>query len=879
MEAALAAAESNATPKEGTSNTATTAATAAAAADSSSNSTKASLILTSAKARGIFECDYCHSDISRLPRIRCAECPDFDLCLECFLTTVHTSASAIASLNASIEARSKVVNQGKQASSSSGDSAGQQQASSSGVVGGPLSSSINHNDSHGYRVCDNIRYPMFPLTRKVVPRPFGGSNSGGAESISGSATNDNTTNNNNNTEDQDGDAVMQDEDNKGEDETENVMTALSSDVKLIPDDPRFVWTVEEDLRLLEGIESHGLGNWGDIAEVVAGIGSVGKTPKRCMERYFDDFLGRYGHIVPPYTLAEDNNGGNAAAGAGGDVASNKEDGDDDNAESKDGVSTTDGGTSIAGSRAGSVAKDLDPTRLSKRKHSIMVRTSSASMQSVNRFSDKLIPMPTELLPEYQVVLDLYPNPRVPEKVSGKEVENPQVVKGQEVGRDQSVKSELTFFKAIGTMSKQDADKMRQDWIETKYMKPGGPTVLPHKIEDVVALPGSELAGYMPRRGDFDIEWENDAEQALADMEFLPGDLEQDKQLKLAVLKIYNEKLDERQVRKDFIRKRNLHDYRKNEERDAKMPRDERDLVRRMRVFERFHNPAEHAKFLDDILKAKKLRKEIAKFQMYRRLGITSLAEAERYELDKSRRNFHKDAAMRKESTIKKMPPGAAAAAEAAALAARKADKPDEATNSLWYEYKSTSRRRSSTNRAASQDSASGPVPPPAEPASGRVPVSLNETNEGMLKPAATTTSTMNDEKMDVAVEDTSASNGASLDDLKFKQTSDGKPIAEGEEFDIEKMEGARNLTTKEIRLCRRIRLTPKQYNTIKAVLIREAYDKGLTDRDGTNKRTLVMIDIEKRGNVIDFMVQAGWLTGKGANNKSLALAPIKDKAP
>ena len=29
------------------------------------------LILTSEKRRGVYHCDYCHSDISQLPRIRC----------------------------------------------------------------------------------------------------------------------------------------------------------------------------------------------------------------------------------------------------------------------------------------------------------------------------------------------------------------------------------------------------------------------------------------------------------------------------------------------------------------------------------------------------------------------------------------------------------------------------------------------------------------------------------------------------------------------------------------------------------------------------------------------------------------------------------------
>jgi transcriptional adapter 2-alpha len=67
----------------------------------------------------------------------------------------------------------------------------------------------------------------------------------------------------------------------------------------------------------------------------------------------------------------------------------------------------------------------------------------------------------------------------------------------------------------------------------------------------------------------------------------------------------------------------------------------------MRLFERFHTPEEHQIFINDLLKAKRLRKEIAKLQMYRRIGIRTQPEAERYKIDKARLLFHKTAAAEK----------------------------------------------------------------------------------------------------------------------------------------------------------------------------------------------------------------------------------------
>jgi hypothetical protein len=40
--------------------------------------------------RGLYHCDYCHKDLSHVPRIKCAVCPDFDLCLECFSVGAQT---------------------------------------------------------------------------------------------------------------------------------------------------------------------------------------------------------------------------------------------------------------------------------------------------------------------------------------------------------------------------------------------------------------------------------------------------------------------------------------------------------------------------------------------------------------------------------------------------------------------------------------------------------------------------------------------------------------------------------------------------------------------------------------------------------------------
>lgn len=55
-------------------------------------------------------------------------------------------------------------------------------------------------------------------------------------------------------------------------------------------------------------------------------------------------------------------------------------------------------------------------------------------------------------------------------------------------------------------------------------------------------PVTDLCGYNPKRGEFETEYDNDAEQLLADMEFKETDTEAERELKLRVLRIYSRRL-------------------------------------------------------------------------------------------------------------------------------------------------------------------------------------------------------------------------------------------------------------------------------------------------------------------------------------------------
>jgi len=157
------------------------------------------------------------------------------------------------------------------------------------------------------------------------------------------------------------------------------------------------------------------------------------------------------------------------------------------------------------------------------------------------------------------------------------------------------------------------------------------------LTKIAQMPGGDLNGFIPLREDFDVEHENDAEILLADMEFFPDDHPSERELKLQVVRIYNAKLAERDKRKRFVIDRRLIDFKKQQQLDRRRSKEERELVARLRMFARFHSPEEHEALVDGLIKAKKLRQQIAVYQHYRRMGIRTLDQARQYEIDRKKR--------------------------------------------------------------------------------------------------------------------------------------------------------------------------------------------------------------------------------------------------
>ncbi|MBA0660156.1 hypothetical protein Goklo_012205 [Gossypium klotzschianum] len=157
---------------------------------------------------------------------------------------------------------------------------------------------------------------------------------------------------------------------------------------------------------------------------------------------------------------------------------------------------------------------------------------------------------------------------------------------------------------------------------------------------------TELSGYNFKRQEFEIEYDNDAEQLLADMEFKDTDTKAERELKLRVLHIYSKRLDERKRRKDFILERNLL-YPDPFERN--LSPEEKEIYQRFKVFMRFHSKEEHRELLKSVIEEHRIVKRIQELQEARAAGCRTAAEANKFIEQKRKKEAEENAQRLKES--------------------------------------------------------------------------------------------------------------------------------------------------------------------------------------------------------------------------------------
>ncbi|KAG6880022.1 hypothetical protein C0992_007819 [Termitomyces sp. T32_za158] len=117
----------------------------------------------------------------------------------------------------------------------------------------------------------------------------------------------------------------------------------------------------------------------------------------------------------------------------------------------------------------------------------------------------------------------------------------------------------------------------------------------------------------------------------------PYETEESLKFKLTLMEMYMQRIEKRLEGKALIFNRGLLEYKKMQAAEKKRPREERDIIHRLRPFSKLQTAEDYEVFAADILYEAILRKRILELQTYRRLGLMTVADIDKYEADLAKR--------------------------------------------------------------------------------------------------------------------------------------------------------------------------------------------------------------------------------------------------
>ena len=203
----------------------------------------------------------------------------------------------------------------------------------------------------------------------------------------------------------------------------------------------------------------------------------------------------------------------------------------------------------------------------------------------------------------------------------------------------------------------------------------------------LSLEQSQQLGYMPKRDDFEREYDNEVESLVATLSMnIKDEDDLDRDIKLAYIDIYNRRLAERFRRKDIVRKYGLVDlfYKhhatelessqiENENRESKIStrnhdsnhtsfgstknnlpkrklvyspsqklKEEREIENNLKIYSQYLSKEEYDELFENIKKEKELKQRIKELIRYRRNGLTKMSEINAYEIARSWRDKKKE---------------------------------------------------------------------------------------------------------------------------------------------------------------------------------------------------------------------------------------------
>ena len=146
--------------------------------------------------------------------------------------------------------------------------------------------------------------------------------------------------------------------------------------------------------------------------------------------------------------------------------------------------------------------------------------------------------------------------------------------------------------------------------------------------------------YWPKREEFDIEYLNDAELELSELEFHDDDTKEERNAKMKILQIYNRELDERAKRKQFVIERNLFDIKKQIAFERKLSKEDRDIYNCLKPFARFVKNEQFHELFEGFVLEKNLKLRLNQLNYYKSIGCNTYEDIQRTIEEEAKKNTY-----------------------------------------------------------------------------------------------------------------------------------------------------------------------------------------------------------------------------------------------
>ncbi|TBU09422.1 Myb-like transcription factor [Hamiltosporidium magnivora] len=127
----------------------------------------------------------------------------------------------------------------------------------------------------------------------------------------------------------------------------------------------------------------------------------------------------------------------------------------------------------------------------------------------------------------------------------------------------------------------------------------------------------EVVNYLPLRKDFDVEYDNDAENIIKDLVFKEEDNEIEKQLKEAMIDSYFYTLKLRNIRKHIILDRNLYEIKKLQSKESNYSENEKKILSKLKPLTPYLSKTDFNSFLKGIFIEEHLKSLLNKNQDFK----------------------------------------------------------------------------------------------------------------------------------------------------------------------------------------------------------------------------------------------------------------------